>query len=106
MNLPARHEGPHLCVGRIVSEEAVMLKGFIPYVPHRHLPDGVIQAALEDGLYAWLRSGWCRITADGRMLYWREDRGAWVPYDEELDLYYRRLPVNRITAVIGRSSRN
>lgn len=109
MMLPARAEGPHLSLGHLVAVEAKRLAGFAPHVPHRHIPLPVVHERLEAGLWAWLRTGWCRVEAAGespRLVYWREDRETWVRYDKELDAYYRTLPATRITSVLAHQHRN
>ena len=97
--LPARYEGPHICVGQIVKEEAQRMIALAPYLGGgKDLPpESVRLAGIEEGIWAWLRVGVCRVLSpaeqeerglESPLVYWHEPDQEFVPWSAALNRYF------------------
>ena len=94
MNLPARDEGEHLCVGGLVAADAILMLSFQPYLGGTHQRSVPIESALstlEEGIWRWLATGWARVRDDHVLVYWHPAAEDWVPFSRSLHDYYTEV---------------
>jgi len=89
-NLPARYEGPHSELGRLVRQEAYrhvaiahVLDADLAEDPEDHM------RRIESFLWNWVTIGWCRPEPDfSVLLFWHPVLEEFVPYDAALQMVY------------------
>lgn len=99
MNLPAREEGEHWCLGHLVKNEAQKMIDAQPYTggAAKHYPEDLKRAKVEEQLWRWLGNGWTRLRDDGQLVHWHPDAEDWVPFTKHLHEYYTDIGTDLIT---------
>jgi len=92
VNLPARNEGEHYCLGELVRLEAIRMRECTTYLHgDSHVSAEAHLAELEARIWQWLSMGWTRLRDDGVLVHWRPDVEDWVPFTRALHDVYTGL---------------